>query len=159
MEGIVTFLTYLGSRVLSVCYLPDSNKEEIAGLGATTTLFVTKTGMHVPAESKLTLEYVDVDALQFMNPRDMVYYVIPESKLSKGGNVSLSENWARILTAIPLTHFTTAIYSPVQNAPSLYMSVSEGDDCLQFTDMSAGYVVKVTYIKNDETITEYISVG
>ena len=159
MEGIVTFLTYMGERVVSVCYLPDTSKEEIDTLGATTTLFATKTGLFIPSDSKLIPEFVDTEALQFMNPRDMVYYVIPKAKLSKGVNVMLSENWSRILTAVPLTSFTVAIYAPVPNLAELYRTVSEGNDCLEYTDMEPGYVVKVTYNKGNENIIEYIEVS
>lgn len=159
MEGVITPLTYMGGRVLSVCYLPDATIEDITDLGASTTAFATKQGLLFPSASEFSPYLVDDAALQFLNPRDVLYYVIPASRLEAKSNIGLSDNWAHIIMQRPIKHYTIAIYSPVKGHDSLYMIKAEGNDCLSYTDMEEGYVVRVSYVEDNKTVNKYIRVS
>lgn len=159
-EGVLIPVLFQNITVFYLCIIHNAVPEELTPLPAENTLFVSKDGPIVTADSNLEiLPYID--ALRFANPRDRALSIIPDSAITNQEENPFYMEDLRIINGGDATVKALTIFEPVPKYPLMYRHVDEGVDSLEMTDLKEGMILMITYspVLSSEIKHAYVKVG
>lgn len=148
-NGKVIPVYHYNRCVFNVCFLPTVDKEIADKFPSTNTLYITPTGDSCAASNLFTEVEKDDNSLNFGNPHDVIYRVIPPEIIDDYPTVQYLPTSGRVLLQIYQELIGLSIYKPI-SGDVLYMLIADDKNALSFTDVEDNYVLEYM-IKNIST--------